>query len=150
VPGRAQDAGGLGACSPHVVYRNLLFDYYDIMLEKIKPLMKEYHHALVAADRAAVLKLQLIPLLRDSQWSSTPFNFADRTIKYQSQERADSLSQRLINSVLRREYPEIADEVMHKILAARKRKTYETLVSIKGSKTAGREERDEERDEEDY
>lgn len=107
------------------------------MVDHIKALMKEYHQALLAADRAAEIKKQLIPLLRDPQWADRPFKFSDRTIKYQCEERASSLSQKLIKPVLQREYPELASDIMKKILQARTYKPYESLVSIK-NKTGGR------------
>lgn len=96
--------------------------------------MKEYHQALIAADRATAIKAQLIPLLRSSQWSDTPFKFSDRTIKYRSIEQPEALTQKYIIATLRRKYPELADEIMQTLLSSRGRKINETLVATRNRK----------------
>lgn len=97
-------------------------------IQQIKELMAKYDQAHRAGLQAAILRKQLIPLLKNADLTKTKFNFGDRTINFHSYNDYENITQQLIKSVVKEKYPNVnAECLIGDIRAARKYKKIETL-----------------------
>ena len=97
-------------------------------MENIKELMTSYDKAQRAGSQAAIIRKQVIPLIKKANLTKTKFNFGDRNIFYHSYNDYEGITQRLIKSVIEEKYPHInSKQFISDLYTARKRKQIETL-----------------------
>lgn len=97
-------------------------------IQKIKELMTRYNSAQQAGCEAAAIRKQLVPLIKRTGLTKTKFDFGNRTIGFHSYNDYESITKKLIQSVIRDKYPQInAEQFSADLYAARKCKPVETL-----------------------
>ena len=103
-----------------------------LYMDNVRTKMNKFYQAQKAGSEAAVLRKEIVTMLKDTNLTKSKFDFQDRVIVYDKYTDYEGITQKQIRFVLEQYYPNIpADVFVKQVYDARKKKTIETLKVTK-------------------
>lgn len=102
-------------------------------MQRVKNLIHRYNAAQQASAELTAIKKELVPLLKQQGLTATKFQFDNgrRYVEFHSYSKPEEITQTMIKSYVRRNYPNInADAFMTGLRQSRKKRVCETVRAV--------------------